>query len=199
MSQNLTDDGASPTTRSPLGRGVAALGAFLALLLVPAALAQAPVQEHYFIQADTVRGAEGAQGAVCIVNSVFMQGEQIVYRAYVYDADTGEQLTEEQIAERGVKVYGVLDGERVAELAFIPHPPGAEPGELFWAGGFVIPEDHPTGNYAWSVQVEDAEGNTAEYLPMGHTVGLGTLMILEPSNAEPSSTGAAPSTRPGGS
>lgn len=161
--------------------------ALMMALLVSAAFAQ----PTYFIQADTVRGAIGAQGAVCVGNSVFMKGEQIVYRAYVYDAATGVALTPEEVAERGITVHGVLDGQRVTELALIPHPPEAPQTELFWASGFQIPADYPTGNYAWSVEVEDAAGNTAAYLPMGSSVGLGTLMILEPATDSSASVGPA--------
>ena len=166
------------------------LGLAAALALACGALTGAFAQASgYFIQADTVRGAVGAQGAVCVINSVFMQGEQVVFRAYVYDAATGEQLTQEEIDARGVKVYGVIDGERVVELEYVPHPPESEQTEFFWARGYQLPADHPTGNFTWSVEVEDAAGTTAAYQPPGHTVGLGALTILPPGGA-PAAPGA---------
>lgn len=146
----------------------------------------------YFIQADIVRGAVGAQGAVCVPNSVFMQGEEVVWRAYVYDATTGEKLTQDDIDSRGVKVFGELEGGVKAPLTYEPHPPGADKTELYYAGAWSIPADFPTGNYKWSVAVEDSAGNTASYEPMGQSVGLGVLDIL----AAPATTGAAPAAQP---
>ncbi len=170
-------------TRPPRrrGSGVMLKTALAAVALVVAgALGTASAQaSEYFIQADVVRGAIGAQGAVCVANGVFMQGEQVVFRAYVFDASTGERLTAEEVEARGVRVFGLIEGERVEELDYIPHPPNVENPEFFWAGGWMVPADQPTGNYPWSLQVEDAEGNTAEYLPMGHSIGLGSLVILE--------------------
>ena len=49
--------------------------------------------------------------------------------------------------------------------------------------GYQLPADHPTGNFTWSVEVEDAAGTTAAYQPPGHTVGLGALTILPPGGA----------------
>ncbi len=188
--------GASPTgggvSLTTSGRGRVLRFAAVCLSLLAVALVSAAwAQPTYFIQADTVRGAIGAQGAVCVGNAVFMKGEQIVFRAYVYDASTGVALTPDEAAARGLQAYGVLDGQRVVELALIPHPPEAPQTELFWAGGWSIPADYPSGNYAWSVEVEDASGNTAAYLPMGQSVGLGTLMILEPTTDSSASLNGA--------
>lgn len=158
----------------------------LTLLALSTAFAQGP----YFIQADTVRGAEGAQGAVCVINSVFVNGESVVFRAYVFDASTGQQLTQDQIDSLGITVKGMIDGQEVAQLNFVPHPPEAPDKELYWAGSWMIPADYPAGNYSWSVQVQDSDGNMVEYLPMGHSVGLGTLMIAAPAAAAPTTQGA---------
>lgn len=160
----------------------------VAVLALATAFAQAP----YFIQADTVRGAVGAQGAVCVINSVFLNGEEVVFRAYVYDAATGQPLTQDKIDASGITVSGMIDGQQVAGLNFTPHPPEAADTELYWAGAWAIPADYPAGNYSWSVRVQDAAGNVVDYLPMGHTIGLGTLTIAAPAAA------AAPATQGAG-
>jgi len=137
----------------------------------------------YFVQANVVRGAVGAMGAVCVANSVFVQGEEIVWLAYVYDADTGELITQADIDAKGIKVYGELDSGVKVELHYGPHPPGAPQQEVYYAAAWQIPVDYATGSYQWSVVVEDAAGNTATYQPMGHTVGLGSLNIVAPASA----------------
>ncbi len=147
-----------------------------------AALSGALAKPAYFVQADVVRGAIGATGAVCVFNGVFQQGEQVVWRAYVFDAETGEVLTPEQVQSLGIQVFGVLDDNQKAELHFMPHPPGSDKAEFFWAGGWQIPADFATGNYAWTLQVVDAAGNTATYSPMGAALGLGAISIVEPAN-----------------
>ncbi len=139
----------------------------------------------YFVQADVVRGAVGAMGAVCVPNSVFSQGEEVVWRAYVYDAATGELLTQDDIDAKGVQVFGQLDGGVKVPLHYEAHPPGAPKQELYWAGAWQIPVDYATGDYAWSVAVEDSAGGSGLYEPMGHTAGLSTLNIVAPPAAAP--------------
>ncbi len=158
--------------------------------------AGASAKPAYFVQANVVRGAVGAMGAVCVSNSVFVQGEEIVWLAYVYDAATGELITQADIDAKGIKVYGELDSGVKVELHYGPHPPGAPQQEVYYAAAWQIPVDYATGSYQWSVVVEDAAGNTASYQPMGHTVGLGGLNIVAPASAgatpAPSGAPAAP-------
>src|SRR5690606_41984564 len=69
----------------------------------------AGAQAGYFVQADMVRGAANAMGAVCGPNSVFFPGEQIVFRAVVYDAATGQEMRHADIAARGIEATGHID------------------------------------------------------------------------------------------
>ncbi|MBW7916859.1 MAG: cytochrome c [Trueperaceae bacterium] len=163
----------------------------LVLLALLLAASGAWAKAAYFIQADVVRGAVGAMGAVCVANAVFIPGEQMVWRAYVYDSDSGDLLTQEQIDAKGIKVYGELDSGVKVALNYIPHPPESPNTELFWAAGWQIPRDYATGTYQWSVVVEDAAGNTATYMPMGHSVGLGAINIVAPPAAAAGGGGPA--------
>lgn len=131
----------------------------------------------YFVQADMVRGAEGAMGEVCVPNSVFHPGEKIVFRAYVFDGETGERLDAAQIEERGLSVTVILDGESL-EMAFFPHPPGAENVEFYWTHAWTVPADQPMGVYAWSVVVTDASGAEVAFEPIGQGIGLPNLMVV---------------------
>lgn len=162
------------------------------------ALAQAPT---YFVKADMVRGAQGAMGPACVPNSVFFNGEMIVFRAVVYDAATGEELSFEQIQERGITATVHMDGADPLAMFFPPPmeagegaPPaegGAEgeaegeggppPGADFFRGPFAIPADFPAGMYAWTIEVTDSAGNSAEFSPIGASAGLPSL-IIQPAN-----------------
>lgn len=151
------------------------------------AWAQAPT---YFIKADMVRGAQGAQGAVCVPNSVFFPGEMIVFRTVVYDAATGEELKFDEVNARGITATVHMEGMEPMPMFFPPPSEGGEgeegeegppPGADFFRGPWAIPADFPAGMYGWTIEVTDTEGNTAEFVPIGASFGAGSITI-QPSN-----------------
>ena len=168
------------------------------------AAAQAPT---YFVKADIVRGAQGAMGPACVPNSVFFGGEMAVFRMVVYDAATGEELSFDQVQERGITASVVIEGLEPIEMFFPPPmeagegappaegggegeaegeggPPaegGPPPGADFFRGPFAIPADFPAGMYAWTIEVTDSAGNSAEFSPIGASAGLPSL-IIQPAN-----------------
>ena len=167
---------------------------YLATLVIAAVIgSMAFAQQDYFIKADMVRGAEGAMGAVCVPNSVFYPGEKIIFRAVVYDAATGEELKFEEIQERGIQATvhieghedltmfypppaegdAAADGEGEAE----PEAEGPPPGAEYFRGPWPIALDMPQGMYGWTVSVTDAEGNTAEFEPIGAAIGAGSITV----------------------
>lgn len=152
------------------------------VVLVLGVLAQAAwAAPAYFVQADMVRGAQGAMGAVCVPNSVFTLGESIVWRAYVYDGETGEQVSAEELEARGVTVTARVDGGPELEMAFSPHPPGAEDVAFYHVAAWQIPADHATGVFTWSVVVQDASGAEVVFEPIGQDIGLANLTLVPAS------------------
>ena len=154
-------------------------------LLGTIAAAQAPT---YFVKADMVRGAQGAMGPVCVPNSVFFNGEMIVFRAVVYDAATGEELKFDEVQSRGITATVVMDGRDPAQMFFPPPGEGAEegeegppPGADFFRGPWAIPADFPAGMYNWHIEVTDASGNTAVFEPIGMAIGLNPITIQAPN------------------
>lgn len=154
----------------------------LLVMMGSLALAQAPA---YFVKADMVRGAQGAQGPVCVPNSVFFNGEMIVFRAVVYDAATGQELKFDDINARGITATVYMDGKELTPMFFPPPAEGeaAEgqegppPGADFFRGPWVIDADFPTGMYTWHIEVTDADGNEVDFEPIGGTVGLNNITI----------------------
>ena len=155
----------------------------LVVVMGSLALAQAPT---YFVKADMVRGAQGAMGPVCVPNSVFFNGEMIVFRAVVYDAATGEELLFDEVQARGITATVVMDGRENAAM-FFPPPGGGEaadgppPGADFFRGPWAIPADFPAGMYTWHIEVTDAQGNTATFDPIGGAIGLNNITIQAPN------------------
>ncbi len=137
--------------------------------------AQAPA---YFVQADMVRGAEGAQGAVCVINSVFNPGEKIVFRAVVYDAATGEELQHDAIEELGITAHVMVDGLDTFDMFYLPFDADTPPGRYYFRGAWSIPADFAMGEYSWNVEVRDAAGQVVTFAPIGQGIGLSSITVL---------------------
>lgn len=150
---------------------------------VMALVGVAQAAPKYFVQADVVRGAPGAQGAVCVANSVFYPGEQVVWRAKVFDTTTGKELTEAQVKAAGLVLTASLDNGAKATLNYVPHGSNGKM-DLFWAGGWQTTGKTPTGTLKWTVTARDKAGNTATFQPIGQDVGLAVLTIA----AKPATT-----------
>ena len=168
------------------------------------AAAQAPA---YFIKADKVRGAQGAMGPACVPNAVFFGGEMVVFRMVVYDAATGQELKFDDIQERGITATVMIDGVEPIQMFYPPPmeagegappaagegappaggeegapPEGPPPGADFFRGPWAIPADFPPGMYGLSIQVTDAQGNTATFEPIGVEAGLPNRIVQPPAN-----------------
>lgn len=141
----------------------------------------------YFLQADVVRGSAGAQGAVCVANSVFFPGEQVVWRAIVFDTATQTRLSEEQIKQLGLVVTVALENGTNLSLRYGLHPPdpNAPKREAFWSGSYQISADAPLGTLKWSMTAKDKDGNTGAFTPIGQDVGLSVLTIAKAQAAAP--------------
>jgi hypothetical protein len=146
-----------------------------ALLTLSVAFAQSPA---YFVHADLVRGAQGAQGAVCVANAVFHPGEWVIFRAVVYDAATGEELRHEEIAELGLTAKVTIDGVRDIFMFYPPMEEGAPEAMSFFRGPWPIPDDMAMGDYRWNIEVKDTAGNVVNFTPIGQGAGLSSVTIL---------------------
>lgn len=137
--------------------------------------AQSPA---YFVHADLVRGAQNAQGAVCVANAVFHPGEWVIFRAVVYDAATGEELKHDAIAELGLTAHVMVEGVDTIDMFYPPLEGDAPAAMYFFRGPWAIPEDFPMGDYRWNLEVRDAAGNVVSFSPIGQGIGLSSVTIL---------------------
>ncbi|MFM9971299.1 MAG: c-type cytochrome [Burkholderiales bacterium] len=154
---------------------------FGALLLLLSCTALAAPK--YYIAADIVRGTPGAQGPACVANTVFYPGEQIVWRAIVFDAATQTQLSEEQVKKLGIRVTIAMDNGANLNMRLGLHPPNpkAPKRDLFWSASYPIATTAALGNIKWSMATVDSDGNTGSYSPIGQEAGLNLLTIVKPA------------------
>jgi hypothetical protein len=171
---------------------LAAAAAFVGLgaSALPAQAQTAPATAPLRVAADVVTGArngKGAQGVICVQQSVFFPGDWVIFRALVSDAN-GTPLTAEQIAQRGVKV-SVKTGEGTTmPLQYGVHPPPDVPvpqHDNYFAAAYHIAADHPTGNLPWTLTVTDAQNHTLTFNPIGQAAGIAILQIAAKAPAAP--------------
>jgi hypothetical protein len=161
-----------------IGIAVAAL-AGLCAAAAPAAAQTAP---NMSVEADIVTSAAngpGAQGAICVSQSVFFPGSTVIFRAVVADAN-GTALTGDQLTARGVKVVVTTSEGATIPLVYELHPPPNIPAparENYFAAAYHISESHPTGMLPWTMTVTDNAGHTLKFKPIGDNPGNGVLQI----------------------
>jgi hypothetical protein len=125
--------------------------------LAPMAQAQQP--QSIFLEGDMVRGntGKGQTGPTCVLNSQFKRNENAVFRVRVRDI-TGKPLDEKEI--KGV-VVELSDGQKLP-LRYSGHPPTGSV-DYFWAAGWLIPDDYPTGTLHYKVVATDLQGRTQSW------------------------------------
>ena len=134
------------------------------------------------VVADVVTSAvngPGAQGAICVTQSVFFPGSTVIFRAVVSDAG-GTPLTADQITAQGVKVMVTTGEGAQIPLVYEVHPPPNIPvpvREYYFAAAYHISDSHATGILPWSLTVTDGQGRTVKFKPIGDNPGNGVLQI----------------------
>jgi hypothetical protein len=129
----------------------------LSLAMVDLAhMAQAQQPQSVFIEGDMVRGntGKGQTGPTCVLNSQFKHNENAVFRVRVRDI-TGKPLDDKGI--QGV-VIELSDGQKLP-MRYGGHPPRGSV-DYFWAVGWVIPDNYPTGSLYYKVVATDLQGRS---------------------------------------
>ena len=116
---------------------------------------------NLFFEGDMVRGhtQDGATGPSCVLTSEYKRREEVVWRVRVLD-DAGANLD-----DTGIKSLSVVlsDGQEF-EMDFGQHPRGKHT-DAFWATGWSIPADYPTGTLGYKVVAVDNDGQSHEWEP----------------------------------
>lgn len=153
----------------------AVIVAAVPLLLTGTTSAGPKGQLAYMVMADLVRGVTQPTAAICLQTSVFKAGEQVVFRARVLDASTGQDPGEEgknkvAVEERGLKVTAYLENGQSFPMRYAQHPGRPKPGEpvvWLWSSAWNIPDDYPTGRLKWWLVVTDKTRTFVRFDPIG--------------------------------
>jgi hypothetical protein len=116
-----------------------------------------PQPENYVVTAETGTGSQGVPGSAqfvsaCSATRRFVPGMQAIFYVGIYDPDTGEQLTDEDLDAVNVSING-----ETVELAWAgddEEDPAQE-----WAGSWTIPEGTETGSLSYTVEVTNGDAN----------------------------------------
>jgi hypothetical protein len=118
----------------------------------------APQPENYVVTAETATGSEGVPQNAGFVSSCsatrkFVPGMQMIFYVGIYDPETGEQLTDEDLDSVVVNV----DGGPSVELGWAGDDE-ENPAEE-WGGATVLSDDISTGSYSYTVEISGGDGN----------------------------------------
>lgn len=132
----------------------------------PAASASTPVVAapqklaHLILIGDTVRGTAGLTEEekpllTCVVMSKYPQGSRIVWRIKVLDPLTNKALDDKSLE---YVTLTTADG-KITPLKYGGHGGTKEnPADMFWAAGYTVPIDYPTGAFNYKVEAKSLAG-----------------------------------------
>lgn len=138
----------------------------------PTFLQELPV---YFIYADMVRGSAGTQGSAGAQTNLFRRGEEVIWRAIVLDALSGQMLGKEAEVS-GIKVTVHVEGGPSLQMRF--EGQSRTSGLRYWVAAWRIPADWPIGVRRWWVTVTDPVGVSARFEPIGMATEPGTAGLV---------------------
>lgn len=117
-----------------------------------------PQPENYVVTAETGTGSSGIPesagfASACSPTTRFVPGMQVIFYIGIFDPETGDQLTDEDIG--GVSVN--VDGGPTVELGWAGDDEENPAQE--WAGSWTIPEDTEPGSMSYTVEVSNGDAN----------------------------------------
>jgi hypothetical protein len=111
--------------------------------------------QAYVIVADVVRGSQNPQGPVCVETSVFKPGEQVVWRAVVFDVKTGQAVTD----PTGFTMTVTPEGQDAIKMEYGAHPAKAAAADQisFWTGAWAL-TPNISGKLIYEIDVTGPNG-----------------------------------------
>lgn len=136
----------------------------------------APSFDKVLVGYDLVRGSKNvakneAAAKVCVASSRYLHNEEIVWRIKVTDPKTGELMDDKALSSVAVKLS---DGQ-VLTARYGGHP-AKNPTDFFWAVSFDIPEDYPSGQLKFDLDVKANDGRTGQLVSFNVAPALLTIM-----------------------
>ena len=173
----------------------------VAVMPLSASVTAAPqARLAYWVTADLVRGGNDAAGPVGAQTNVFKQREEVVFRARVLDAATGQDPGRQGkgvqvLRELGLKAVAYLEDGQSFPMTYGQHP--SQPQERqavawFWTASWRIPATYNAPNDAtqlaipfpsarhvkWWIIVTDKKGASIRFDPVGAGTALPNNTII---------------------
>jgi hypothetical protein len=143
-----------------------------------AGMAQAQQGGRLFFEGDIVAG-DG-----CVLRNQFQRQQKVVWRIRVLDQE-GKSLDQKGLKSLAVELP---DGQKLA-ARFGPHPPPKQgpAQDHFWTAAWTIPENYPSGTFAYKVVATDLEGKVHTWQPFIRTPSQLTVVAgtAEPKKSQP--------------
>ena len=124
-------------------------------------IAQAQQATKLHFEGDMVRSAQqGAPGPFCVLTSQFKHKERVAWRVRLVDQDG------KNVDDKGVKnIFVVLPDGQKFEAFFRGHPPRPPQTDNFWSVAWIVPDNYPTGTFAYKVVATDLQGREHTWEP----------------------------------
>jgi hypothetical protein len=108
----------------------------------------------------------------CVLSNRFRRNEGVVWRVRVLDAKTGQQID-----SKGLKslIIELADGKQIP-MKHGGHPRGGN-DDRFWSISWKVPENYPTGTFAYTVVATDLNGEITRWQPF--TIKNSQLTIVD--------------------
>ena len=127
-----------------------------------------------FIEADLVSGLPGP--TLCVLQNRFAPGDRVVFRARVFDAQSG------QLAPNATVTVRFADGRTLPLLYSLPRPPPhldyGPVGDDVWVNAWVVPSDAPLGIVRYTLEAVDGD-RVGRYEPINVEASLLTIVPPE--------------------
>ena len=118
--------------------------------------------ENFVVTTETWSGGQGVPASIsfmsaCARSDTFVPGMQAVFFVGIFDPDTGDRLTSDDLG--GVQI-NVGDGMQTVDLEWTDEHSHATRNEgNNWVGSWTVPEDMEPQGLSYTVEVSDGEAN----------------------------------------
>ncbi len=152
---------------APIDQATPTAGQTPAAGQAPAPAGQAPA---LLIQSDLTIGQPGP----CTLQSRFAPGDRVIFRAKVYDAQTGQQVIDGNVNIR-------IEGGPTIPMRYGPHPPPevAPSTDEYWVGVWAIPPSTPMGIVHYTIEAVSGT-RMGTFVPFNNATSL--LTVVPPSS-----------------
>jgi hypothetical protein len=135
----------------------------------PQAQSGPPAASNLIVDANTVTGS--GEEVSCVLANQFRPGGHVVWRIKVYDPVTGQPMGNEALESVEVKLP---DGQAF-EAEYGGHPPN-DSTDFFWATGWEVPDDYPTGSLPYQVTATAVDGRGGTFTEFNVAPSLLTII-----------------------